>query len=115
MKTTAQSLTVIPFVITTFAFLSIAEAVVPPPDGGYAGANTAEGTDALLSLTSGIANTAVGASALLQDTTGSYNVGIGSGTLALNISGSLTWRLVRTPSPATLPARTWLSVFEPST
>jgi len=62
--------------------------VSPPPDGGYAGANTAEGTNALLNLTTGIANTAMGSSALLHDTTGGWNVGIGSGTLAANTSGS---------------------------
>ena len=38
-----------------------AQAVVPPPDGGYPGANTAEGQNALLSLTTGgFFNTAVG-------------------------------------------------------
>src|ERR1700676_118598 len=62
--------------------------VSPPPDGGYAGNNTAEGTNALFSLTSGINNTAVGFSALLHDTTGGYNVAVGSNALALNTSGS---------------------------
>ena len=75
-------------VLACFGHLPKAEAVVPAPDGGYPGANTAEGTNALFNLTSGIANTAVGSSALLHDTSGSYNVGIGSGTLALNTSGS---------------------------
>jgi hypothetical protein len=46
------------------------QAVDPPPDGGYSGANTAEGTDALLNLTSGIANTAVGFDALLNNAAG---------------------------------------------
>ncbi len=36
------------------------QAVNPPPDGGYAGGNTAEGQGALLNLTSGTFNTAVG-------------------------------------------------------
>src|SRR6202047_1186601 len=62
--------------------------VSAPPDGGYAGNNTAEGTNALLSLTSGINNTAVGFSALLHDTSGGYNVAIGSNALALNTSGN---------------------------
>ena len=35
-------------------------AVVPPPDGGYPGGNTAEGASALFSLTTGSYNTAVG-------------------------------------------------------
>jgi hypothetical protein len=36
----------------------MALAVSPAPDGGYAGNNTAEGTSALFSLTSGADNTA---------------------------------------------------------
>ncbi len=62
--------------------------VVPAPDGGYPGNNTAEGTNALFSLTIGINNTALGASALLHDTSGGYNVGVGSQALALNTAGS---------------------------
>jgi len=38
--------------------------VTPAPDGGYPGGNTAEGTDALSSLASGIWNTALGLKAL---------------------------------------------------
>ena len=48
-------------------------AVNPPPDGGYAGGNTVEGTQALLSLTSGVNNTALGFRALYHDTNGSDN------------------------------------------
>jgi len=46
--------------VASFAFLAMAEAISPPPDGGYPGGNTAEGTSALLSLTAGTFNTAVG-------------------------------------------------------
>jgi hypothetical protein len=35
-------------------------AVVPAPDGGYPGFNTAEGQNALFNLTTGVGNTAVG-------------------------------------------------------
>jgi hypothetical protein len=47
------------------AALPLAQALAPPPDGGYAGANTAEGNGALNSITpqgrgSGSNNTAVG-------------------------------------------------------
>src|SRR4029077_8475064 len=51
--------------------------VSPAPDGGYSGANTAEGTNALLQLTTGINNTAVGFAALDNETTGSGNTGLG--------------------------------------
>src|SRR5690242_20554778 len=48
-----------------FAALTVTSfAVDPPPDGGYGNGNTAEGTEALFSLTSGTNNTAVGEDAL---------------------------------------------------
>ena len=58
--------------------------VVPPPDGGYPNFTTAEGQNALLNLTSGVANTAVGSFSLESVTTGSFNTGIGADTLLLN-------------------------------
>src|SRR4029077_9655154 len=76
LKTTPPLL--ITITLLCFALLPRAQAVVPAPDGGYPGANTAEGKDALLNLTSGIGDTAVGHKALLHNTTGSYNVGIGA-------------------------------------
>jgi hypothetical protein len=66
------------------ALCQIAQAVSPAPDGGYPGANTAEGQSALLSLTTGTYNTAVGILSLKSDTTGSYNTAVGAGTLVLN-------------------------------
>ena len=53
-------------VLACFAFAPAPEAfaVSPAPDGGYPGNNTAEGTSALSSLTSGISNSAVGFEAL---------------------------------------------------
>src|SRR5438552_18398137 len=80
----------LPLALCCFALAPAPKAfgVSPPPDGGYTGANTAEGTNALLNLTSGIANTAVGSNALLHDTTGGWNVGVGSSTLAANSTGS---------------------------
>jgi hypothetical protein len=62
----------------------IGHAVSPPPDGGYAGGNTAKGQGALLTLTSGGYNTAVGLFSLRAVTTGSNNTGVGTGTLLLN-------------------------------
>ena len=46
--------------ILCIGLLPRAQAVVPPPEGGYPGFTTAEGTNALQSLTTGAANTAVG-------------------------------------------------------
>ena len=46
--------------VVGFALLRPARALVPLPDGGYPGGNTAEGQNALFSLTDGTYNTAVG-------------------------------------------------------
>jgi hypothetical protein len=62
----------------------IAQAVVPPPDGGYPNGNTAEGQAALFALTSGTFNTGVGFFSLLNNTTGNLNTALGAATLASN-------------------------------
>jgi hypothetical protein len=67
-----------------FGLLPRAQAVNPPPDGGYPGGNTAEGKNALLNLTTGPFNTAVGWLSLHSLTTGNTNTAVGAGTLALN-------------------------------
>jgi Chaperone of endosialidase len=72
------------FILIAFALAQTAQAVSPPPDGGYAGGNTAEGQNALLSLTTGGFNTAVGFLSLRSDTTGQLNTAIGAGTLFAN-------------------------------
>jgi hypothetical protein len=78
----------IPFVLAAFAFSPIAQAQLsPPPDGGYGGNNTAEGTDALFSLTTGPDNTAIGFDALSSNTTGDSNTAIGSQALLVNTTG----------------------------
>jgi hypothetical protein len=61
--------------------------VSPAPDGGYVGANTAEGTDALFSLTSGVWNVAIGFQALHSDTTGNQNTATGYRALFSNLTG----------------------------
>jgi trimeric autotransporter adhesin len=61
-----------------------AHAVSPPPDGGYPGANTAEGDDALLALGPGIYNTAVGFDSLEKNIGGSFNTAVGAATLFFN-------------------------------
>jgi len=78
------------FTLMCFALCPATHAVVPPPDGGYANFTTAEGTNALLNLTSGAANTGLGWSSLLNVTTGSFNTGVGAGTLVLNSGHSNT-------------------------
>jgi hypothetical protein len=79
-----RHLTFIPVLIIGLALLPKAQAVSPPPDGGYSGGNTAEGQTALLSLTTGGFNTAVGFLSLRSNTTGGFNTAIGAGTLLAN-------------------------------
>jgi uncharacterized coiled-coil protein SlyX len=67
-----------------FGPLPTTNAVNPPPDGGYPGFNTAEGQNALFSLTTGVANTGIGWYSLWSNTEGSYNTGLGTGTLLFN-------------------------------
>ena len=76
--------------ILCIGLLPTAQAVVPPPDGGYPGFTTAEGTKALQNLTSGVANTAVGWYSLFTDTSGSYNTAVGAGALDLNTGDNNT-------------------------
>jgi len=66
----------------------MAQAVNPPPDGGYANGNTAEGTNALMSLTTGKNNTAIGRAALRANTQGNFNTAVGAGVLDANVSGN---------------------------
>src|SRR5207302_11365268 len=74
--------------LACFALLPTARAVDPPPDGGYANQNTAEGEDALFSLTDGSNNTAIGYRAMYSDTRGFGNTAIGVGALGDNTAGS---------------------------
>jgi hypothetical protein len=75
-------------VLALAAFLSTAWAQVsPPPDGGYPGANTAEGDAALSSLTTGEDNTALGFKALAANTTGGQNTATGERALRSNTTG----------------------------
>jgi hypothetical protein len=64
------------------------QAVSPAPDGGYAGNNTAEGTGALFSRTTGVNNTALGFDALYHDTSGSNNTAAGLQALFNNTTGA---------------------------
>src|SRR5437016_3823437 len=78
---------VIPLALGCFALSPTARAVSPPPDGGYPNQNTAEGDDALASLTTGSSNTAIGWRALSHLTTGSFNTAVGQRALWLNVTG----------------------------
>jgi hypothetical protein len=77
--------------LACFALLPGAQAVMPPPDGGYPGFNTAEGQNAFFSLTTGVANTGVGWYSLWSNTDGSYNTAVGAGTLLFNIGNQTTF------------------------
>ena len=79
-----QNVIQISIVIVCLGLLPKSQAVVPAPDGGYPGGNTAEGQTALLSLTTGEFNTAVGFFSLGSNTAGSFNTGVGAGTLLSN-------------------------------
>jgi hypothetical protein len=81
-----------PLALCCFALTPAPKAfgVSPPPDGGYAGANTAEGQNALQSLTSGVWNTALGFQTLFHATTGNQNTATGYQALFSNTTGSLS-------------------------
>jgi hypothetical protein len=81
-------ITVLFLALYCFAPCSVLQAVTPAPDGGYSGFNTAEGTDALYSLTTGTENTAIGYNALYYDTIGANNTAIGLDALFRNTSGN---------------------------
>jgi len=71
--------------LACFMLSQTARAVVPPPDGGYPGFNTAGGSNALKNLTTGVANAAVGWYSLFSNTDGSFNTALGTGTLLFNL------------------------------
>jgi hypothetical protein len=77
------------FGIAWFALAPVARAVSPAPDGGYPGNNTAEGTLALFSRTTGINDTALGFQALYHNTTGNYNSAEGFRALFTNTTGAV--------------------------
>jgi hypothetical protein len=90
MKTTSRLLTTLLLFLSVSLAAPNARAVVPPPDGGYAGFNTAEGQNSLFNLTTGSANTAVGWLSLRTLTGGSFNTATGAGSLLFNTADSNT-------------------------
>ncbi len=79
-----QNLILILILIVCVGVLPKAQAIFPPPDGDYPGGNTAEGKEALLSLTDGTYNTAVGFFSLRANRSGNFNTAIGAGALLDN-------------------------------
>src|SRR5580765_3478072 len=84
-----RSFLLLPLVLALFGPAPVPNAfgVVPAPDGGYPGGNTAEGDNALFSLTTGTGNTAVGSNALFHNTTGRNNTAEGDVALENNTTG----------------------------
>jgi hypothetical protein len=74
--------------LACFVLLPTTQAVSPAPDGGYPNGNTAEGDNALFSLSSGTNNTANGFAALFNNTTGGLNTATGVFALFSNTTGA---------------------------
>jgi hypothetical protein len=99
LKPTGRHITACPtlrrgFLLPALAFILIAmaaspaiHAVTPPPDGGYPNGNTAEGSDALFSLTDGFENAAIGTNALYYNTSGYLNAAVGAYAMITNSTG----------------------------
>ena len=90
MKNRKITITATLLALSCLALLPKSEAISPPPDGGYAGGNTAEGQNALFSLTSGTFNTAVGFFSLRALSDGDFNTATSAGTLIANTADENT-------------------------
>jgi hypothetical protein len=87
--TAGRGFLLIALALTCFALSATAYAqkLSPAPDGGYRNQNTAEGNDALFSLTTGANNTAIGFNALHSLTIGSEATATGSLALFNDTTG----------------------------
>ncbi len=90
MKNRNIAVKIVLLVLGCSGLSSTLRAVVPAPDGGYLGDNTAEGQTALFGLTTGQYNAAIGWVSLYHLTSGNLNTGIGAGTLFNNTADSNT-------------------------
>src|SRR4030095_14104034 len=92
IRNSISGLLFIPLLLTGFALLPRAQAETPAegvtPELALPGFNTADGFNALDSLTTGIFNSAFGALTLENTTTGSHNTGLGAQALRNNTLGS---------------------------
>jgi hypothetical protein len=77
--------TLILFILMCVTAVPAAQAVSPAPGGALPGGNTAEGQNALLSLSTGTFNTAVGFLSLTKDSGGQFNTAIGAAALSANV------------------------------
>jgi Chaperone of endosialidase len=89
MKTKSSAI-FIAFAFALMTPLQKTQAVVPPPDGGYPNFTTAEGSNALQNLTTGVGNTAAGWHSLFTNSVGNLNTAIGAGTLLFNTGDNNT-------------------------
>src|SRR5436190_24214466 len=79
----------IPLLLACFCpFANGGGGLKPAPDGGYLNEHTAEGDNALFSLTTGPDNTAIGFDALDSNATGDGNTATGRKALYSNTTGS---------------------------
>jgi hypothetical protein len=83
----ATALFVTALLLTCLEVTPHAQAVNPPPEGGYPGNNTAVGDNTLQNLTTGTNNTALGFRALHDNTVGLSNTAVGSLALRNNRGG----------------------------
>ena len=91
MKSRKIIFTTVLSALVCFGLTPVAKAVEPAaPATALAGGNTADGDNALLSLTTGFYNSAFGLDALLSISDQSFDTGIGAGALLLDTAGTNT-------------------------
>jgi trimeric autotransporter adhesin len=92
-KFSGRALLLVALMFTCFAISPMVQALNPPPDGGYPGGNTAEGTDALNSIlilsshggeVGALRNTAIGYQTLFSDIVGGDDTATGYQALKQN-------------------------------
>jgi hypothetical protein len=84
-------LRLIVFAVGSFAFCPQMQSTTDTPDPSpLPGSNTADGHDALASITTGIHNSAFGWSSLSSNGAANFNTGVGSGTLLVNTANENT-------------------------
>jgi hypothetical protein len=75
----------IPLILVSFALCQQVQSATDTPDPGAKPlSNTADGANALLSITTGLYNSGFGFDAALSNSTASFNTGLGAGALLLN-------------------------------